>query len=92
MYQSRLVACKLTDFGESRSLLIQTQTVLASKTNNVDRGTVVYMAPELLLKKMALSIASIDDLKFKDIWALGMIFFAMINPNLKSSYILEIRP
>ena len=36
MYQSRPVACKLTDFGESRSLLIQTQTVLASKTNNVD--------------------------------------------------------
>ena len=91
MYQSRPVACKLTDFGESRSLLIQTQTVLASKTNNVDRGTVVYMAPELLLKEMALSTASIDDLKLADIWALGMIFSTMINPNLKSLYILEIR-
>ena len=91
MYQSRPVACKLTDFGESRSLLIQTQTVLASKTNNVDRGTVIYMAPELLLKEMALTTASIDDLRLANIWALGTIFFTMINPNLKSPYILEIR-
>ena len=68
MYQSRPVACKLTD----------------SKTNNVDRGTVVYMAPELLLKEMALSTSSIDDLRLADIWALGMAFFTMINPNLKS--------
>ena len=65
--------------------------MLASKTHNVDRGTVVYMAPELLLKEMALSTASIEDLKLADIWALGMIFFTMINPNLKSPYILEIR-
>ena len=91
MYQSRPVECKLTDFGESRSLLIQTKTVLASKTNSVDRGTVVYMAPELLLKERALSNASIDDLKLADIWAVGMIFFTMVNPNLKCPYILEIR-
>ena len=91
VYQSRPVARKLTAIGESRSLLIQIETVLASKTNNVDRGTVVYIAPELLLKETALSIASIDDLKLAVIWALGMIFFTMINPNLKSPYILEIR-
>ena len=91
MYQSRPVACKLADFGESRSLLIQTQTMLASKTN-VDRGTLIYMAPELLLKELALSTASIDDLTLANIWALGMIFFTMINPSLKSPYILDIRP
>ena len=49
------------------------------------------MAAKLLLKEMALSTASIDDLKLADIWALGMIFFTKINPNLKSPYILEIR-
>ena len=65
--------------------------MLASKNNNVDRETVVYMAPELLLKEMVLSTAAIDDLRLADIWALGMIFFTMINPNLKSPYILEIR-
>ena len=66
--------------------------MLASKTNNVDRETVVYMAPELLLKEMALSTASIDDLRLADIWPLSMIFFTIIKPNLKSPYILEIRP
>ena len=49
--------------------------MLASKNNNVDRGTVVYMAPELLLKEMVLSTASIDDLKLPDIWALDLIIF-----------------
>ena len=42
MYRERPIACKLTDFGESRSLLIQTQAVLSSKTTTVDRGTVVF--------------------------------------------------
>ena len=53
MYRERPIACKLTDFGESRSLLIQTQAVLSSKTTTVDRGTVVFMAPELLVKETA---------------------------------------
>ena len=91
MYQSRPVACKLTDFGESCSFLVQTQTFLASKSNHVDRGTVVYMAPELLLKEKLLSGASITDFKLADIWALEMIFFTMINPSLKCPYLLEIR-
>ena len=82
-YSSRPIACKLTDFGESRSQLVQTQSLLASKTNNIDRGTVVYMAPETLVEKMRISGATISDLFLVDIWALGMIIFTMINPNLK---------
>lgn len=73
-FQSRPIACKLTDFGESRSLLVQTQSLLASKTNYVDRGTVVYMAPETLLDQK-ISRATITDLFLVDVWALGMIFF-----------------
>ena len=34
MYQSKLVACKLTDFGESRSLLILTQTVMMAGSSH----------------------------------------------------------
>ena len=49
-FESRPVACKLTDFGESRSLLVQTQSFVASRTSNIDRGTVVYEAPELFVK------------------------------------------
>ena len=90
-YESRPVVCKLTDFGESRSLLVRTQSLVGSKTNNVDRGTVVYMAPELLVKEMLISGASINDLFLADVWALGMIFFSMINPSLKYPFRAEIR-
>lgn len=90
-FQSRPIACKLTDFGESRSLLVQTQSLLASKTNDVDRGTVVYMAPETLVDQMKISGATITDLFLVDVWALGMIFFSMINPSLKHPFLLEMR-
>ena len=90
-YNSRPIACKLADFGESRSLLIQTQSFLATKTTNVDRGTVTFMAPEILLNKLPISGASIADLLLADIWALGMIFFCMINPSLKYPFCSEIQ-
>ena len=90
-YLSRPIACKLTDFGENRSQLVQTQSMLASKTNNIDRGTVVYMAPETLVEKMRISNATISDLFLVDIWALGMIIFTMINSNLKYPFRSEIR-
>ena len=81
MFRERPIACKLTDFGESRSLLIQTQAVLSSKTTTVDRGTIVFMAPELLVKENA----------SLDLWNLGMIFFTMLNPNLKTPYVIKVR-
>ena len=81
-FQSRPIACKLTDFGESRSLLMQTQSVLASNTRNVDRGTVMYMAPEILVEDLRISRASISDLIPADVWALGMVFFSLINPSI----------
>ena len=91
IYQARPIACKLTDFGESRSLFIQTQAVLSTKTTTIDRGTVVYMAPELLVKENIIPSASIADLMLADIWALGMIIFSMLNPSLKTPYIMEVR-
>ena len=73
-FESRPVACKLTDFGESPYLIVQTQSFVASRTN-IDLGTVVYEAPELFVKEMLLSDASIGDFMLADIWALDMIFF-----------------
>ena len=91
MYHERPIACKLTDFGESRSLLIQTQAVLSSKTTTVDRGTVVFMARELLVKEKLMQNASVVDLIRADLWVLGMIFFTMLNPNVKAPYVIEVR-
>ena len=86
------VVCKLTDFGESRSANVQTNTVLASETQRVDRGTAVFMSPEILVKDGSkFNQVSLNDLMVSDIWSLGMTFFTMINPNLKCPYLLEIR-
>ena len=90
-FECRPVACKVTDFGESRSLIVQTQSFAASRTNNIDRGTVVNEALELFVKEMLLSDASIGDFMLADIWALGMIFFTLINPSVKYPYRSEIR-
>ena len=90
-YQSCPVICKLADLGKSRSLLVQTQTVLSSRMDKLDRGTVVYMAPEILLPEKQPSKASMGDLMLCDTWALGMTIFTMINPCLKCPYLSEIK-
>ena len=41
--------------------------------------------------KLPISGAAIADLLLADIWALGMIFFCMINPSLKYPFCSEIR-
>ena len=52
------ITCKLVDFGESRATLQQTGTMCHTRTTNVDRGTVVYMAPELLTSEGELTHVS----------------------------------
>ena len=83
------IVCKLVDFGESRSSVQQTATLCHTMTNNVDRGTIVFMAPELMSAQpeKALSLA---DLKKCDIWSLGMIIFMLLNPDLQYPYQLEL--
>ena len=56
------VVCKLTDFGESRSREVHTQSILKSQTNCVNHGTPVYMAPEILVDATRLAVATIEDM------------------------------
>ena len=84
------IVCKLTDFGESRSALIQTNTLLQSKATNLDRGSPAYMSPEILLPEMRPKNGSIADLKAVDIWALGMVLFDLADPSSKYPYHQEI--
>lgn len=81
--------CKLTDFGESISTLLQTASIIHAKTMNIESGTKPYMAPEILLEGK-LNCATMEDLKAIDIWALGMIFFSIINPDLEFPYEIEL--
>ena len=54
-------------------------------------GTVDFMAPELLVKEKLIQNASVADLILADLWALGMIFFTMLNPSLKTPYVIEVQ-
>ena len=83
------VVCKLTDFGESRSTLLQTASIIHAKTMNIERGTKPYMAPEIILEGK-LNYATMDDLKAIDTWALGMTFFSIINPDVVFPHEMEL--
>ena len=83
-YSENPIVCKLADFGLSRSLDLQTKTILMSKTECIGRGTPAYMAPEVHLPKQ--SHASQNDLKKTDIWSLGLVMYAMVNPNVRGPY------
>ena len=64
--------CKLADFGESQSNEVQTHSILNSQPSRVNRGTPVYMAPEILVGRTRLPIANLEDKKRADIWGLGI--------------------
>ena len=84
------VICKLTDFGEARSQLINTRNFKVTATNNVNRGTPAFMAPELLLSEKEQQITmSLTQLKKVNIWALGLLYFCVVNPGLSSAYTSE---
>ena len=84
------LTCKLTDFGESRSQEIYTNTLISTKTKNVNRGTPVYMAPEIFSKGLRLASASVEDLLMADIWAYGLVVFSLANPGLKHPFEVNI--
>ena len=87
------VVIKLTDFGESRSTFIQTNTVTATCTTNLYRGSPVYMAPEILEQKyihVDAKNATLRDLKAMDVWSMAMVFHMLLNPDLDSPYQLDL--
>ena len=78
-FNSEPIVCKLTDFGESRSEEIQTQLVAKTHTENVNRGTPSFMAPETKV----LLAARADDLRRIDMWAFGMVVYCIVNPDVQ---------
>jgi serine/threonine protein kinase len=92
-YQECPILCKLTDFGESRSSMIQTHTLLSNvATENVRRGSIPYMAPEILLEELGTrdrAGVSLEYLKNIDTWAFGMVLYMLINPGVDHPYQLD---
>ena len=70
MFDKRPVTCKLADFGDGRSEIAQTNTLLSSKTKFVERGTPAFMAPEISVDALKLTSVGIEQLKSIDNWAL----------------------
>lgn len=81
------IHCCLTDFGEARSEIVQTNSAVQTRTAFLDRGTVPFEAPEQILG--LLTTGAIDDLKRVDVWAYGQIMFCCLNPNITFPYQLE---
>ena len=78
LFEKKPVICKLADFGEGRSEMAQTITLLSNKTKLAERGTPAFMDPEI----------SVDALKLKSIdnWALIMTIFVILNPDQEHPY------
>ena len=77
------VICKLSDFGEARSQLIMTRNLNLTTTKDVNRGTPAFRAPEVLLPGHEQPMG-LRQLKSVDIWALGLLFFCVVNPGLST--------
>lgn len=92
VFRDRPIICKLTDFGESRSQYAQAHmSMLWSRTSRVDRGMVAYMSPEILLPERTSGPLSMVDLMCADVWALGMVFFNLVNPSQQYPYLAEVQ-
>ena len=84
------IICKFADFGESPSIMNQTDSVNHTRTKNLERGTLVYNAPQaLLISDKAISY-SLEEPKRCYIWSLGMLLFLLINSDLEYSYSPEL--
>ena len=93
LFEVQPIVCKQADFGESPSAVNQTAQLCRLVTSNIARGTPVYRASELFShdsEGSKLSLA-IQDLKAVDKWALGMLLFVLINPDLKQPFQIELK-
>ena len=48
------------------------------------------MAPEIMVKTSRLKSASFEDLKKVGVWALGLVMFNLVNPDLKHPFQLDL--
>jgi serine/threonine protein kinase len=83
----RPVIAKLSDFGESRSSLLQTSTLAKTSTGRLNRGSPAYMAPEAF--DGSDFKAHVQNLFAMDVWSFAMTLFQLLNPNIRHPYAVE---
>ena len=86
-WQENPICIKLSDFGEGRSSLIQTSTLLHTATANAYRGSPAFMAPEILIPlyrpERPTETTSIEVMKSSDVWSLSLIFHHLVFPDIR---------
>lgn len=91
LFEKQPIICKIGDLGEARSQIMQTNSFcMQSQTSSINRGSLAYMAPGLLVDEVKLITANTAQLKLADIWALLMTFFVLINPDQSHPSQIEI--
>ena len=76
------IVCKVGDFGEARSMYSQTNALSGKNgTTAVHSGSLAFMAPELIIKRIINSISRNWRAKNFDVFAVLMIFFTILNPD-----------
>ena len=91
MWKDNPCVIKLTDFGESWGTICQTAAAAKSHTVNVYKGTPAFMAPEVLDPAKRPMEMKVEQLKLAGMWSLSMVFFCLVNPNLKVPFFKEAR-
>ena len=52
-----------------------------NRTTAVHRGSLAFMAPELIIEELSIASAGIGELKTVDVWVVLMTFFTILNPD-----------
>ena len=88
VFGKKPIVCKLSDFWEARSMYSQIYALTSKNyTTALHRGSLAFMAPELIIEELSIASAGIDELKTVDVWAVLMTFFTILNPD--QSYPLQ---
>ena len=81
-FSKKLIVCKLGDFGEARSMYIETNTLTGKNCTTADhRGSLSLMVPELIIEELSIASTGTDELKNVDVWVVSMAFFTILNPD-----------
>ena len=76
-----LLFCKLGDSGEARSMYTQANPLTRkNRTTAVLRGSLEFMAQELIIEELSIKSAGIDELKTVYVWIVSKTFFTILNP------------
>ena len=75
------IVCKLSNLEEATSVYTQTNALTGKKfTSPVHRGTLAFMAPDLMFEELLRGPTETAEIKTVDVWTALRKFFTLLNP------------